>query len=62
MACAHTCNSASRVDIVELRHATNLKKEPKLKSTLGYTLEGAHGEEVVRSLFVDESVRTPSHY
>jgi hypothetical protein len=42
--------------VVELRNATNLNKTPRLKQDSRFVLEGAHGEEVVRSLFVDEAV------
>lgn len=45
-----------QVNLTELRHATNLNKTPRLKSASSHILEGAHGEEVVRAVFVDDAV------
>lgn len=53
--------SDQRVNIVELRHAKDPQKQPKLKPKSGYILEGAHGEEIVRSIIADEAVGRPYH-
>lgn len=46
--------SESRIDLARLENA--VQGQPRLEVETKHTLEPAHGEEVVRSLFIDDQV------
>ncbi|KAK4912192.1 hypothetical protein LTR66_017304, partial [Elasticomyces elasticus] len=52
---AGTNIDASRVDLIKVNGAVDCSKTPSLALAQRYGLEPAHGEEVVRSIVVDES-------
>lgn len=47
----------SHLDLVKLAHATDANATPNLDQTSKVNIEPAHGEEIVRALFVDDEVR-----
>lgn len=51
-----TRGSASRIELVKLEHGLDLNKSPSLSQVDKITIEPAHGEEVVRAIWIDEAV------
>src|SRR5205085_304178 len=49
--------SASRVNLVHLEGAVDTNIQPRLVSNSKHVIEPAHGDEVVRALWVDDEVR-----
>jgi len=59
MTCIHpadSCSRSSRVDLVKLANAQHLGVQPRLDASSKYSITGAHAEEVVRAIFIDDVV------
>lgn len=55
---AGTNIDASRLDLVRLDSATDLETKPQLNLNHKLTIEPAHGEEVIRSIYIDDETQT----
>lgn len=59
LTCIHPADSyfrSSRVDLVKLENAQHLGIQPRLDASSQHSIMGAHAEEVVRGIFIDDVV------
>jgi len=53
---ADPCSRSSRIDMVKLEGAQRLDIHPRLDTASKHSIMGAHAEEVVRAIFIDDVV------